>query len=279
MRLAPLLAVVLWGGIYPASKLGLREISPLAFTALRLAVASLVLLAASRGAPRAAGHRPVLLAAGAAQAAFQLLLIASLARTTAGNSAVLLATAPLLTAAWVALVGRTPLGGRRWAGLVLGFAGVALVVGSGAGLERTGLAGGLLALGAAGAWAAYSLVIGSAVAAVGPLRATAWTMLLAALVVVPLSVPSLAALDWRGVSAVAWVGLLYGSTAGMAVAMALWGWAVARLGATRTMAYIYLEPVSAVVLAAVLLAEVPGWQAGVGALLALTGVWLAESAA
>ncbi len=279
MSLAPLLAVVLWGGIYPASKLGLREIPPLDFTALRLVVATGVLFLLSwRAGPKAAVPRRALLAAGTAQTAFQLLLIASLARTTAGNAAVLLATSPLLTAAWVALVRRTPLGARRWAGLALGFIGVALVVGSGAGFDRTRLAGDLLALGAAAAWAGYSLVIGPAVAAQGPLRATGWTMLFGAAVIVPIAAPSLLVLDWGRVSTTAWLGLAYGSTAGMAAAMALWGWAVARLGAARTMAYLYLEPVSAVVLAAVLLGEAPGWLAGVGAALALAGVWVTESA-
>ncbi len=279
MSFAPLLAVVLWGGIYPASKLGLGEIPPLPFTALRLVVATTVLFAMSSSpAPTAAMPRRPVLAAGAAQTAFQLLLIASLARTTAGNSAVLLAASPLMTACWVRLVRRTPLGWRRWSGLVLGFVGVAVVVGSGAGIDRTRLAGDLLALGAAAAWGAYSLVIGPVVAALGPIRATGWTMLFATAVVAPLAAPGLAHLGFREVPLAAWLGLLYGSTAGMAAAMALWGWAVARLGAARTMAYVYLEPVSAVVLAAVILGEVPGRLAGAGAVLALAGVWLTERA-
>ena len=93
IRVEPLVAVVLWGGIYPGAKLGLQEIPALSFTYLRLILAAIVLAAAS-------GHgrsgwawslRGPALRAGAAQAAFQLLLIAGLARTTAGASAILLA--------------------------------------------------------------------------------------------------------------------------------------------------------------------------------------------
>ncbi|HEX7126456.1 MAG TPA: EamA family transporter [Thermodesulfobacteriota bacterium] len=58
--------------------------------------------------------------------------------------------------------------------------------------------------------------------------------------------------------------------------MALWGRSVARLGAERTMPYVYLEPVSAVLLAALVLGESPGWSAAAGGVLALAGVWLTE---
>jgi hypothetical protein len=97
-----------------------------------------------------------LLQAGLAQTVFQFLLIAGLQRTTAGNSAILLATAPLLTAGWLALTRREHLGSRRWVGLVIGFVGVAVVV-QGGGIDVTGarLSGDLLALSASGAWAWY----------------------------------------------------------------------------------------------------------------------------
>ena len=104
-HLEPLLAVVLWGGVYPGAKLGLREIPVLSFTSLRILVAVAVLFVVSGGAatwrlPRAL--RYPLLWAGLAQTVFQVLLIASLRWTTAGHSAILLATAPLLTAGWPA---------------------------------------------------------------------------------------------------------------------------------------------------------------------------------
>jgi drug/metabolite transporter (DMT)-like permease len=233
-HLEPFLAVILWGGIYPGAKLGLREMPVLSFTYLRILLAMVVLFLVSGSVqalrlPRSLWYP--LLRAGLAQTALQLLLIAGLRWTTAGNSAILLATAPLLTAGWLAVMGRALLEGRQWAGLVVGFIGVGLVVqGGGIGGTWSQLGGDLLALGAAGAWAWYALVIGPLVGALGPVRATGWTMVIAALCFTPLALVEVQAHAWRNVSWEAWAGLIYGATVGMVVAMALWGRAIHRLG-------------------------------------------------
>jgi hypothetical protein len=46
LRSAPLLAVVLWGGIYPTAKLSLAEIPLLRFLALRMILATVWLASA-----------------------------------------------------------------------------------------------------------------------------------------------------------------------------------------------------------------------------------------
>ncbi len=281
LHMEPLLAVLLWGGVYPGAKLGLQEIPVVRFTALRILVAVVVLWAVSwRGQPWRLPPVlwPTLLAAGLAQTAFQGLLMAGLRWTTAGNSAILLATAPLLTAGWLALRGRARLSRHQWLGLVLGLGGVGFVLhGSGLAFTWSQLHGDLLSLGAAVAWTWYSLAIGPLVGALGPVRATGWTMLVAAGGFVPLALGEIQAHVWQQVSWRAWAGLLYGATAGMVLAMTLWGKAVQRLGAQQTMLYVYLEPVTAVVIAAVVLGEAVAPLQVVGALCTLAGVGLASA--
>lgn len=280
VRVGPLLAVVLWGGIYPGARLGLREIPVLSFTYLRIILATAVLFAVSGRAPQLILSRHLwkqLVRAGLAQTAFQALLLAGLARIPAGTSAILLATAPLMTAGWLALGGRERHAGRQWVGLVLGLGGVALVVRGGElGLDWPHLSGSVLGLGAAGAWAWYSLAIGPLVGSVGTLRATAWAMAVAALLLTPVSFAEAAHLWGKSISWPAWAGLVYGATAGMVVAMALWGRSVHTLGPRQTMIYAYLEPVSAVVIAALLLGESLRPMQAVGVLLIFAGVWLAS---
>lgn len=273
------MAVVLWGGIYPAARLALAHIPFLSFTALRVVVAAVLLLALA-GAGAGSGLARVgwraLLGAGLAQTTFQLLLVAGVSFAGAGQTAILVATAPLMTAAWSAVVRRERLAPRQWCGIALGLLGVVLVVRAGLAEVVTGAAAGtLLALGAAGAWAWYSLAVGPVVGALGSVRATALTMAVAGALIAPLALPQLAGLVWAAVPWSAWAGLLYGATFGMALAMVLWGAAVHTLGPTRTMIYAYLEPVSAVVIAAALLGESLAAGQALGALVVFAGVWLA----
>jgi drug/metabolite transporter (DMT)-like permease len=209
---------------------------------------------------------------------FQLLLIAGLQWTTAGNSAILLATAPLLTAGWLAVTGRAALGRRQWYGLVVGLVGVGLVVqGGGFGATWAHLGGDVRALGAAGTWAWYGLVIGPLVGTLGPLRAIGWTMVVAACGFTPVAFVEVWGHAWQSVSWAAWAGILYGATVGMVLAMALWGKAVHRFGPHQTLLYVYPEPVSAVVMAASVLGEALHPMQAVGALLTFVGVGLASS--
>lgn len=282
LRLEPLLAVLFWGGVYPGARLGLQEIPLRSFASLRLLVAASLLWAVAglrHAQPLTRALWPTLLHAGLAQTAFQLTLIAGLRWTTASNSAVLLATSPLLTAAWLALTGQARLPRQQWLGLGVGLLGVGFVVqGGGSALTWASLGGDLLSLLAAGAWAWYSLVIGPLVGTLGPLRTTAWSMSLATCGVVPVAAGELLTHTWASVSWTAWGGLLYGATLGMVCAMTLWGKAVQRFGVQHTMLYVYLEPVAAVVLAALLLGETLTWWQGLGALLTGAGVALASTA-
>jgi drug/metabolite transporter (DMT)-like permease len=278
----PLLAVVLWGGIYPGARVALREIAVLNFTFFRLVLATAVLAAVwlprRHAAPRGF-WRPVL-AAGIAQATFQILLVAGLRWTTAGQSAILLAASPILTASWLAVRGGERLDRRRWTGLFTGIAGVALVVsGAAGGFDVSRILGDLLALGAAAAWSWYGFAVSPVVAAVGTWQATGWGMGIATLLFAPFALPGAVHHGWGAVSWGAWAGLVYGATGGMVVAMALWGRSLHKFGQRETMVYVYLEPVSAVVIAAILLGESLTVVQAVGALLTLGGVWLASESA
>jgi drug/metabolite transporter (DMT)-like permease len=203
--------------------------------------------------------------------------MAGLHRTTAGTSAILLATAPLLTAGWLAFTRREQLGSRQWVGLVVGLVGVGLVVQGGIGATGSRLGGDLLALGAAAAWAWHGVVIGPLVGILGAPHATGWTMVVAAFCFTPLSFAEVRAHTWGSVPWEAWAGLIYGATVGMVLAMALWGRSIHRLGPQQTMLYVYLEPVSALVIAAVVLGERLRPIQAVGGLLAFAGVGLASS--
>ena len=102
-------------------------------------------------------------------------------------------------------------------------------------------------------------------------------MVVAACCFTPLALGDVRAKAWGSASWEAWAGLLYGATVGMVMAMALWGKAIHRFGPQQTMLYVYLEPVSAIVIAAAVLGEALGPIQAVGALLTCVGVGFASA--
>jgi drug/metabolite transporter (DMT)-like permease len=79
--------------------------------------------------------------------------------------------------------------------------------------------------------------------------------------------------DVRTWSAVLFLGIVAG-----AVAQALWLRALGVLGAARTAAWLYLEPIVTVAVARSLLSEPVGWRAVVGGLVVLIGVAVVQGA-
>ena len=275
----PLAAAVLWGGVFTAVKLALVDIPVLSLTAGRIVLAVLLLFAVSGGVGWLGQGRELwrpLISAGLAQTTFQVLVMQGLSRTTASISAILLASAPLITAGWLAATRRERLTARQWGGLVLGIGGVAVLMGPDGSDWAGSLGGNVVALGSAVAWAWYSLAIGPLARAVGPVRATAGTLAVAALVLAPFGAVEGSTVSWSGVSAVAWAGLLYGAVLGLALATILWVRSIQRWGTQATMNYGYVEPVAAVLIAALVLGETLRPVQGLGAAMALLGVYLAS---
>jgi drug/metabolite transporter (DMT)-like permease len=108
----------------------------------------------------------------------------------------------------------------------------------------------------------------------GAPRTTAWLLVGAAALTVPISLTSIVDTVQHPPSTLAWLSLVYGGAIGMLGGNALWQRAVHEIGAARTLVYLYLEPVAAMVLAALVLGERLTVTQGIGGLLALAGVAL-----
>jgi probable blue pigment (indigoidine) exporter len=102
------------------------------------------------------------------------------------------------------------------------------------------------------------------------------TLLVASVILSPLGAREILALDWSAVTPAGWFGVLYGSVLGLVLATLLWVRSIQRWGTQPTMNYGYVEPVAAIVIAALVLGEALHPLQGVGAVLALTGVYLAS---
>lgn len=209
---------------------------------------------------------------------FQGLWGVGLALTTAGNAAILMATAPIFGAGIAALRGeRVP--ALAWAGVALAFFGVFLLMNRGLSRFTLGgptLAGDALWLVNAALWAAFTVASRPLIARHGALKAAAWTALLGAAPLLLLTLPF--ALDdaWGALGAADALGFAFLAVYCGAFAQVAYNAGIGRLGAARAIVFMYLVPVFGVATAVAVLGEGFGaWQA-VGAAAVLAGVALAQ---
>ena len=202
-----------------------------------------------------------------------------MARTSASNSALILAAMPPVTAVAAAALRVDPVRPRILAGVLMATFGVALVILADApGLSGGRLTGDLLSLAAVGCWAAYTIGLGRVPPEVSPLRVTSITTVAGLPGLLLAGTPELMRMDWGRVGTGGWAALAYATVFSLLVAYVLWNRSVAEVGPSRTVIYMCLTPLVAVAGATVMLHEHPEPLQGVGAILILSGVLVARRA-
>jgi drug/metabolite transporter (DMT)-like permease len=274
-----------WAGNFIVVKDVLTLMPPVGFTFLRYALASvglLVLLRWSEGEIRPPRHGAwrILALGGLGFGLYQILWTTGLTTIPAGDSALIIASAPVFTAVIAAAIGTDTLSPLRALGVVLSFAGVALVVASGVGIELAGSPVGFaLTLGAALCWATYTAVGARVLRRVSPLVLTTWATIGGTLVLAPIGLAQLAAPGALGpVQAAALPGILlaiaYSGLLAAAIANVIVFNGVRLLGPTRVTTIQSLIPAMAVVLAFLVLGEPIRLGQIVGGAIIVSGVAL-----
>jgi drug/metabolite transporter (DMT)-like permease len=256
-----LVVMVIWAANFIVVKAANEQIPPVSFSFLRFTLAALTLLAVLRwregriGLPRR-DVVPILGLGALGFGVYQILWPIALQDIPAGDSALLVATTPVITALLAVRSGADTLTRTRLLGAAVSFAGVALIISSGPGLTLGGsIAGDLLTLGAALCWSIYTAFGAPILRRHSPLRTTAWAMVGGAVVLlVPGTVQSVG-VDWAGVGGPAWAGLAFSAFLPAGLANVAVFSAIRLLGPTRITAYQFLVPFIAVLIAAAWLAE------------------------
>jgi drug/metabolite transporter (DMT)-like permease len=281
-RLAPFGFVLLWSSSFVAAKTGLRHLSPLLFVAIRLgccaAVLVLLMLLLRRSWRPLAGWNWLHCAiAGALLNAVGLMAPhVGLTMAPAAQIALVQSLTPMLTAALGVVLLRERLRGAQWAGLLLGLAGVGLVVGQAAFESPARFNGLLLAFVGVLGLVAGTLYFGRFCRDVALLPG-ATAQFLSAAIVSALCAAFLEAphAQWTSatIAAVAWNTVMV-SLGGMGLYFAM----LARGTATRTTANFYLVPGTAAVLGWIALGEGLSPLAILGLVVASGGCWLVNAA-
>lgn len=268
-----LLVCVIWGLNFSAMKFALRSLPPLGLTALRFLIASAVLSVVARWLePRSpVPARTWWLLAGLGvigNSLYQLGFINGLARTTAGNSSLLIASTPLVTAVLGAAIGTERITRPVLVAIALGTSGVVLVVlgrGDGIAFSPATITGDLLTLAAVCCWATFTHGVRRVGASVSPLQVATITTIGGTPVLVLAGLSDLRHQDWSAIGATTWTALLYSALLSIVVAYVIWNRSVSRIGANRTALFGVSVPLFALSAAAILLGERPSKMQLLGA--------------
>ncbi|MBI1801386.1 MAG: EamA family transporter [Chloroflexi bacterium] len=274
---------VTWGINFVLLKAAVSEMRPLGFAGLRFALATLMMLALWRaregGTPIARRDWPKIALLGIVGNTFyQLFFITAIKLSTASNTSLIVATSPI----WVALCGRIfrldRASRKVWLGILLSFAGLYLIIGSGGDvrLGSQSLLGDLLALGGAMSWALYTLFARPVLARYSSLTFTTWSMVAGAPIVLIAGIPDLLQTNLLAVSTSTWLILVFSATFALSIGYIIWNAGVHHLGQARTANYVNLSPVVALAVGAVFLAEPIPLLKLIGAAVVLAGITLAR---
>jgi len=220
---------LVWGANWPILKLGVAEIAPLTFRALTLPFAGLGLLAIAKASGESVRVPRALWPMVATLALVNItgwngLVLFGVREMEAGRSAIIAYTMPV----WATLVSlavlHEPLGRRKAAGLVLGMAGMLVLLGDDLrAIERRPFAA-LMILGAAFVWACGTVLLRKFQPKIPQNALTGW-MMIAGWVPIALVAPLLDP-GWRhaldDLSATAWFAIAYNIA--MAGTLAHWAW-------------------------------------------------------
>lgn len=251
-----------------------QDLSPVEVTSLRLLLGGLMVAAAAWGSGErvalAGGELRRLIPIGLIAAVHFLTFIGSLYFTSVAHTLTLVYTAPLFIAALSRTILRERLPRRALLGIAVGLIGVAVLAGFEPRLAGRMLLGDLLAVGAAVAFALYSLYGRRERGRIPLLTYASWVYLIAGAATAPFAVGLLA----RPVNGGALASIFAMALLPSALGHTLYNAALRRLHPSIPNLIAAQEVTGSILLAWLLLHEVPGWNAVAGAGITLVGVAL-----
>lgn len=270
--------VVLWASAFAGIRAVLGQYSPGELALLRFLVASAALgvyAAASRmPLPRRHDLPKILLLGLLGVTIYHLGLNYGEVTVTAGAASLMIAAVPIFTALLAVAFLKERLRPVGWAGILVSFAGVALVsLGEGEGVGFDPRA--VLVLLAAVSGAHYFVLQKPLLRVYGSLRLTTyaiWAGTVPLLVFLPGTLRSVGTASFAATISVVYLGVFPA-----AIAYLTWNYALARSPASLVASFLYLPPVLTILIAWVWIGELPTALTVVGGAVAVLGVFVVNT--
>jgi drug/metabolite transporter (DMT)-like permease len=281
--LAAILSSVLGGVAAASTRFVIADTDPLTLGALRFGGAFLVLLplvlVLRQPWPRGRDWVGVALLGLLYFCAYQLLYNAAFFHTTAARGSMVGATLALITMLVAALFGVERLSARKITGVLIATGGVAAALATGlTDAPQSAWRGDLIMLGGILCWACHSVWSRPFILRSSPLTFVTSGMGIGAAC---LFVIALSRGGFNGAAAFGpaqWIAVSYLAIFGGAAAFWLWIFALQHATPTRVASTIAVHPISASIVAAILIGEPIGLNLGVGVVAVLAGIFIATSA-
>jgi drug/metabolite transporter (DMT)-like permease len=275
----------MWSINYVAAVIALREFSPLTLVAFRFEFAAALMLmiycAQKRRTPVQRRHIWVLIwLAFFGVIMNQGLFTTALDYTLPSHSAIIVAIDPILILALARAMGIESLSVGKIAGMVIAFAGIALLeIPNGPGPHSNTLLGDFITLGGAIGFSVYTVLAKRVTADYDAVALNTFNCVGAAIVFLPFAVRQAVMLNWKAIGWQTWAGTFYMAIFSSVAAYLIFYWALRHMDPSRVAVINYLQPILVIVAAAAFLSERPSGHLLAGTAIVLAGVYLAERGA
>ena len=289
--LSLLLMALIWGVNYTSVKYGTGLVAPLAFNGVRVTLAAVALVIVGQlasasfgiereGWPSRRDAVALLLLGVLGNGVYQILFVEGIARTRAGDAALLISASPAFIAIIGRLRGSERVSRRGVVGIALSILGMGLVVAgtadNGASRSATLLGDSLLLISSL-CWSLYTVYLQPYTHRIGGIHLSALTMVGGMVPLLLVAAPSMVATNWSALPLLAWGSVAYSGLFALVIAYLFWYHGVRVLGPTRTAMYSNMQPVFALAVAWLVLGEgITGWEVA-GAVSIIAGLLLTRS--
>ena len=267
-----------------ALKDALAGFSPLALALLRVTGAALVygvlFFLLRRRLPRRLTARAwwVLALVAMSGVTFnQLFFVGGLARSSVAHAGLIVALGPIMVLVLSCLMRLEALTIPKFVGMLIAFAGVAvLTVGKAGRLNGGHLAGDLILLAGSAVFAYYTILVKEVADQYDALTLNALAYAIGLVILLPFTAHALPDVQWQRVPLYSWWGLGFAVFLGSVVPYLIFALVMSELTAARVAAFAYIQPIIATGLGIWLLHERLTVKVIVGGILILAGVYLTE---